>query len=174
MSDNLNIYSPNEITVVLTRADGFSHIVGGYSEDAMVSIEPMAEALTLYTSADNKSTLLFNSNNSATVMITLNQTSNSNDIFSGLYEEMRQTKNPSKLFSVMIKDLNGRSLYECAQAFIGKRPTAAFSNSMQNRDWTLLCPNMRQNSGGNSRFSPADQTAAESIGVVIEDRWSSN
>jgi len=174
MSDNLNIYSPNEITVVLTRADGFSHVVGGYSEDAMISVEPSAEALTLYTSADNKSTLLFNSNNSATVMITLNQTSASNDIFSALYEEMRQSKNASKLFSVMIKDLNGRSMYECAQAFIGKRPNASYANSMQNRDWTLLCPDMRQNSGGNARFSPADQAAVELLGVTVEDRWASN
>lgn len=174
MSDNLNIYSPNEITLVLTRSDGLSHIVGGYSEDAMLSVEPAAEAFTLYTSADNKSTLMFNPNNSATVMITLNQTSASNDILSSLYEEFRQSKSPSKLFSVMIKDLNGRSLYECAQAFIGKRPTASFANSMQNREWTLLCPDMRQYSGGNSKFSPADQAAVELLGGTVEDRWSSN
>lgn len=174
MSTNLNIYSPNDITVVITRADGLNHIVGGYSEDAMVSVEPVAEAATLYTSADNVSTVIFNSNNSATVMLTLNQTSESNDVFSSLYEEFRQAKNASKFFGVLVKDLNGRSLYECAQAFIGKRPTAAFANTMQNREWTLICANMRQFSGGNAKFSPSGQEAVELLGTVVEDQWSSN
>ena len=31
MSDNLNIYSPNDITVVITREDGLVHIIGGYN-----------------------------------------------------------------------------------------------------------------------------------------------
>lgn len=174
MSENLNIYSPNDVVVTITRGDGLSHIVGGYSESAMVSVEPAAEALTLYTSADNKSTLLFHSNNSATVMLTLNQTSATNDIFSALYEEMRLTRSASKLFSVMVRDLNGRSLYECAQAFIGKRPNGTYANTMQDRVWTLLCPDMRQTSGGNARLSSADEAALSILGVPVEDRWAPN
>lgn len=171
MSDNLNIYSPNDVTVTLTRGDGLSHIISGYSESAMVSVEPSAEAFKMYISADNKSTLIFNSNNGATLMLTLNQTSESNDILSQLYEEFRLSKNPSKLFSVMVKDLNGRSLYVAPQAFIGKRPTAAFGNEMQNRDWTILCPNMEQHSGGNSKFSTAGAQALELLGGTVETRW---
>lgn len=174
MSENLNIYSPNDVVVVLTRGDGFAHTVGGYSEDAMVSVEPAAEAFTLFTSADNKSTLCFNPNNSATVMLTLNQTSASNDILSALYEEFRLTKSPNKFFAVMVRDLNGRSLYECSQAFIGKRPNGSFASTMQNRDWTILCADMRQNSGGNARLSSADEAALGILGVDVEDRWAPN
>lgn len=171
MSDNLNIYSPNDITVTLTRGDGFAHTVGGYSESDMVSVEPAAEALTMYTSADNKPTLIFNANNSATVMLTLNQTSASNDVLSWLYEELKARKSPDKLFSVMIKDQNGRSMYTSAQAFIGKRPTASFSNSMNNREWTILCADMQQFSGGNARLSQADAQSIEILGGEVEDRW---
>ncbi len=171
MSDNLNIYSPNDITVAITRSDGFAHVIGGYSEDAMVTVEPATEAFSMYTSADNKSTLLFHANNSATVMLTLNQTSESNDILSDLYEEFKGSKNISKLFSITVKDQNGRSLYMADQAFIGKRPSAVFGNTMQNRDWTILCHDMQQYSGGNAKFSEATASAVELLGFVVEDRW---
>lgn len=171
MSDNLNIYSPNDITVTLTRDDGFVHIVSGYSEDTMVSVEPMAEAFNMYTSADNKSTLIFNANKTATVTLTLNQTSETNDVLSQAYEEFVATKSPSKLFTISVKDNNGRSLYVSPQAFIGKRPTAVFANSMQNREWTLLCHNMSQYSGGNSKFSPSAAQAIDLLGGNVEERW---
>lgn len=171
MSTNVNIYSPNDITVTLTRGDGFAHIVGGYSDGDMVSIEPAAEALSMYTSADNQMTLLFNANNSATVTLTLNQTSATNDVLSWLYEELKARKSPDKLFSVLIKDQNGRSLYTTSQAFIGKRPTASFSNSMNNREWTILCADMQQFAGGNARLSQADASSIAILGGTVEDRW---
>lgn len=171
MSDNLNVYSPNDITVAITRSDGLAHVIGGYSEDAMVSVEPATEAFTMYTSADNKSTLIFHANNSATVMLTLNQTSASNDVLSDLYNEFKASKSTSKLFSITVKDQNGRSLYMADQAFIGKRPNAVFGNTMQNRDWTILCHDMQQYSGGNAKFSEADAKTIELIGGVVEDRW---
>lgn len=171
MADLLNIYSPNDVTVSITRSDGLAHVVGGFTEDAMVSIEPAAEAYTMYTSADNKSTLLYHANTSATVTLSLNQTSSSNDVLSQLYEEFRLTKSPTKLFTVAIKDNNGRSMYVSAQSFIGKRPTAAFANSMQNREWTILCAAMEQTAGGNAKFSPADAATVELLGGTVEQRW---
>ena len=171
MSDNLGLYSPGDITVVLTRSDGLVHVVSGYSEDAMVSVEPASEAFTMFTSADNKSTLIFNANNSATVMLTLNQATSSNDVLSQLYEEFKTSKSPSKLFTITVKDNTGRSLYVSAQAYIGKRPTAVFANSMQNRDWTILCHDMQQFSGGNSKMSTSEMQAMELLGGTVEERW---
>lgn len=172
MSDNLSIYSPSDITVSITRSDGFSHIVGGYTEDAMVSVEPAAEAFTQYTSADNRSTLIFHpNNNSATVMLSLNQASSSNDVLYALYAEFLETKSVSKLFTITIKDNNGRSLCVSPQAFIGKRPTMSFGNGVQVREWTVLCHDMEQRAGGNSKFSNADVASMNALGASIEDRW---
>ncbi len=171
MAELLNIYSPGDITVALTRDDGFAHVIGGYMEDAMISVEPNQDTFTMFTSADNKSTLMFHEDSSATVMITLNQTSASNDVLTALYKEFRQAKNPNKLFTITVKDNNGRSLYTSAQAFVGKLPTAAYANSMQARDWTIVCHNMDQNAGGNSKLSAADANTLELLGAVVEDRW---
>lgn len=171
MSSNLNIYSPNDITVTLVRSDGLSHIVSGYSEDAMISVEPSAEAFTMYTSADNKATLIFHENNTATIMVTLNQTSESNDVFSSLYEEFKRVKKADRLFSIIVKDNNGRSLYKSSQAFIGKRPNGSFANTIQNREWSILCADMEQYSGGNAKFSNATAQAVDLLGGTIEDRW---
>jgi len=171
MSTNLNILTPNDITVVLSRSDGYSHIIGGYSDSDMVSVEPMAEAFTMYTSADNQGTLITNSNKSATVTLTLNQASNSNDQLSWLYREFDEAKKASKLISVLIKDQSGRSLYSSAQAFIGKLPTASFSNGMNNREWTLICYDMQMYAGGNSALSAPDVQSIEILGGTVEDRW---
>ena len=157
MSDNLNIYSPYDVLLTITRtSDGLAHTVGGYSDGAMISVEPSQAAFSMYTSADNKSTLIYHPDNSAKIMVTLNQTSASN---------------VNKLFTVLVKDANGRSMFSSPQAFIGQRPNASFSNSMQNREWTILCAGMEQYSGGNALLSPSDVASLELLGTTVEDRW---
>jgi hypothetical protein len=171
MAELLNIYSPGDITVTLTRDDGFAHTIGGYMEDAMISVEPTQDTFTMFTSADNRSTLMFHEDTSASVMLTLNQTSPSNDVLTALYKEFRGAKSASKLFTLTVKDNNGRSLYVSPQAFVGRLPTASFANTMQSRDWTIVCHDMDQNAGGNAKFSAADANTLELLGATVEDRW---
>jgi hypothetical protein len=171
MAELLNIYSPGDIAVVITRDDGLAHVIGGYMEDSMISIEPNQDAFEKFTSADNRSTLIAKADNSGTIVLTLNQTSPSNDVLTALHEEFKQTKRASKLFTVTVKDNNGRSLYVSPQAFIGRLPIAAFSNTMQPREWTLLCHDLSSKAGGNAKLSAADVTTLELLGVTVEERW---
>ena len=85
-TQRLATFAPNDVTVVITqRSSGIAHIVSGYSEDSIVNIERSAETFTMYTGADNTSTRIYNANKSATVTLSLQQTSASNDILSLLY-----------------------------------------------------------------------------------------
>ena len=166
----LATYAPNDVTVVITQVStGLSHIVGQFSEDAIVSIDRNADTFTLYTGADNSNTRIYNANTSGTITLTLQQTSTSNDILFGLYEQDRQSRNG--LFSIRVVDNSGRSGYFAEEAYIGVVPGSAFSNSMNTRDWVIHAPNLQSELGGNNPISTEDALALDQLGRPVAAKW---
>jgi hypothetical protein len=166
----LATYAPNDVTIVVTQeSTGMSHIIGGFSEDAIVTIDRNADTFTLYTGADNTNTRIYNANTSGTITLSLQQTSASNDILMGLYEQDRTSRNG--LFSIRVVDNSGRSGYFSEEAYIGVVPGSAFANSMQTRDWVIHAPLLDTSIGGNTILSPEDAAALGQLGVQVADRW---
>lgn len=171
-TQRLATFAPNDVTVVITqRSSGIAHIVSGYSEDSIVNIERTAETFTMYTGADNTSTRIYNANKSATVTLSLQQTSASNDILSLLYANDSATRNSSGLFSLQISDSSGRSRYFSDDAYVGVVPNSQFGNSMQVRDWVLHAHNLDTYIGGNAILSPEDQDTIATLGGVVDGKW---
>lgn len=166
----LATFSPNEVTVVITQqSTGLSHIVGGFAEDSIVSIDRNADTFALYTGADDTNTRIYNANTSGTMTISLQQTSASNDILTAIYENDRGSRNG--LFSIVVKDNSGRSNYFSEEAYIGVVPSAAIANSMQTRDWVIHAPRMTSVIGGNGPISSEDAAALDQLGTSVDDRW---
>lgn len=171
-TQRLATFAPNDVTVVITqRSSGIAHIVSGYSEDSIVNIERVAETFTMYTGADNTSTRIYNANKSATVTLSLQQTSASNDILSLLYSNDAASRNSSGLFSLQISDASGRSRYFSDDAYVGVVPNSGFGNSMQTRDWVLHAHNLDTYIGGNAVLSPEDQDVITTLGGSIDAKW---
>jgi len=171
-TQRLATFAPNDVTVVITqRSSGIAHIVSGYSEDSIVNIERTAETFTMYTGADNTSTRIYNANKSATVTLSLQQTSSSNDILSLLYANDSNSRNSSGLFSLQISDSSGRSRYFSDDAYVGVVPNSQFGNSMQVRDWVLHAHNLDTYIGGNAILSPEDQDTIATLGGVVDGKW---
>lgn len=171
-TQRLATFAPNDVNVVITqRSSGIAHIVSGYSEDSIVNIERVAETFTMYTGADNTSTRIYNANKSATVTLSLQQTSASNDILSLLYSNDSASRNSSGLFSLQISDASGRSRYFSDDAYVGVVPNSAFGNSMQTRDWVLHAHNLDTYIGGNAVLSPEDQDVITTLGGSIDAKW---
>lgn len=171
-TQRLATFAPNDVTVVITqRSSGIAHIVSGYSEDSIVNIERTAETFTMYTGADNTSTRIYNANKSATVTLSLQQTSASNDILSLLYANDSNSRNSSGLFSLQISDSSGRSRYFSDNAYVGVVPNSQFGNSMQVRDWVLHAHNLDTYIGGNAILSPEDQDTISVLGGVVDGKW---
>lgn len=166
----LATYAPNDVIVVISQvSSGLSHIVGQYSEDAIVSVDRNADTFTLYTGADNSNTRIYNANTSGTITLSLQQTSTSNDILFGLYEQDRQSRNG--LFSISVSDKSGRSVYFAEEAYIGVVPSSAFSNSMNTRDWVLHAPNLSTEIGGNNPISTEDALGLSQLGRTVASKW---
>lgn len=171
-TQRLATFAPNDVNVVITQTStGIAHIVSGYSEDSIVNIERNAETFTMYTGADNTSTRIYNANKSATVTLSLQQTSASNDILSLLYANDSASRNSSGLFSLQISDSSGRSRYFSDDAYVGVVPNSGFGNSMQTRDWVLHAHNLDTYIGGNAVLSPEDQDVITVLGGSIDAKW---
>lgn len=169
-ASKLATFAPNRVQIVISQENtGLNYVLSGFSEDSIVSIERAAQSFSLYVGADNTTTRVFNANNAANITLTLAQTSESNDVLSGLYNS--DANNLDGLFSIMVKDTSGRSFFFAEEAYIGTIPTSGFANSMQTREWVISAADMEQVSGGNAKFSPAGQEAMNSLGVSMEERW---
>jgi hypothetical protein len=167
-SNNLATFSPNQVSVVITQGS-LSHEVSGFSSDSIVGVNRSAETFTMYTGADDSATRIYNSNTTGVITIPLQQTSNSNDVLMELYENDRATKNG--LFEIMVKDLEGRSVYHSREAFISIVPDSQYSNDMSLREWTIQAHKLDYYVGGNSKFDPVDESAMTTLGAEIEARW---
>lgn len=166
----LATFAPNQLSVVITQdSTGIAHVVSGYSEDSIVNIEWTTPRYSLYTGADNTGTRVYNASNSATLTLSLQQTSASNDVLSLLFAN--DGVDSSGVFSIQVKDSSGRSVYFSDDAYVSTRPNAGFSNSMMTRDWVIDAFNLQEYTGGNAVLSPADQATIETLGGVLAAKW---
>jgi hypothetical protein len=169
-TQRLATFAPNDVSVIITQTStGIAHIISGYSEDSIVNIEWTSPRYTLYTGADNTGTRVFNASNSASLTLSLQQTSASNDVLSSLFNN--DPRNIDGLFSVQVKDASGRSIYFSDDAYIGVRPNAGFSNSMMTRDWVIQAFNLDGYAGGNAVVTPEDQATLETLGATLAAKW---
>jgi len=96
-SQYTSTFSPQDVTVVISQGT-FSHIVSGFSEDSIVTVEKNSDTYSLYTGADDTNSRVYQANTSAMITLPLQQTSNSNDILSQLYENDRASRDASGCF----------------------------------------------------------------------------
>lgn len=163
-------FSPQDVTIVISQGD-FSHIVSGFSEDSIVTVERNSDTYSLYTGADDTNSRIYQPNTSSMITIPLQQTSNSNDILSQLYANDRAAKDSTGMFSITVKDNSGRSLFFAQEAFIARLPDAQFGNTMQLREWQVQAVRLDAIFGGNSLFTPEDAASLEQLGGTVEDKW---
>lgn len=172
MSQRLATFAPNDVTIVLSQeSTGITHILSGFSEDSIISIERNSDTFELYTGADDTNTRIYKANTSATLTVPLQQTSNSNDILTMLYVNDKNTRDSSGLFSITVKDNSGRSNFFAEEAYIAVVPNSSFGNSMQLREWVIHAVRLETYIGGNSKLSADDTATLESLGVTVDPRW---
>lgn len=164
----LSTFAPNEVTISLI-GDGWSHVVSGFAEDSIVTVDRQAETFAMYVGADNTPTRIYNANTALMLTVALAQTSESNDLFSAVYEKDRTTR--QGIFTILVTDNSGRSRYFAEEAYIGVVPNASYGNSMQTREWVIHAPASDVNLGGNSKISAGTLAALAALGVTVATQW---
>lgn len=126
----LAVYA-NKLVVVSYVAN----IISGFGKDIFVMGEHEEDAFMLNMGVDGNGVLCANSNESGTVKITLFHTSPSNDVFYAAYAKHKATGIPPG--PLIIKDLNGRALLQCAYAWPKKLPGMGRGKETQENEWNL-------------------------------------
>jgi hypothetical protein len=135
---------PDRISVAVGGA-----IMSGFAPDSIVEIEQETEDFGDEVGADGGVTRYKTTDKRATVRIYLMSTSDSNDLLSAINNADRKATNGAGIVSIQIRDQNGRSLYNAAEAWIKKPPTVSFKRGVQERVWELRCANLERFDGGN-------------------------
>lgn len=167
---NLGTYSPEDFVIVISNPD-FTHQVSGYVEGTFIDIERQVPASTGVVGADLTAGRVIRDNRYSIVTLSLMQTSQSIDVLSHLLERDTRLRNDDGLFSILIKDTLGRSVWFSDQAFIGVDGNASFSTDIEGRDWVIECFNLKSTQGGNARFDADTVAAIEALGGTVEQKW---
>ena len=135
-------YDPKQVSVIIG-----SQPMRGFAEGDFVSVERNEDSWTLLVGADGESTRSKNANRSGKVTITLLASSSSNDYLTQL--ALADDASGRGVFSIMIKDNFGTSIYTAATAWIVKQPARSFAKEAGSQEWVIETDELIQYSGGN-------------------------
>lgn len=126
------VYNPKEVTIIFGPV-----IVTGFADGTFLSVDFNEDAFTLQVGTDGEGTRSKSNNDSATIAFTLMQSSDSNDLLSALHNIDKNTPSGDGIVPLLIKDLQGSSLYTAETAWIRKAPTSEFAREAGPREWTI-------------------------------------
>lgn len=135
-------YNPRKVIVTFAGKQ-----ITGFADGTFITASRNGDTYTLTKGADGEGARSHNPDKSGTVVVTLLQTSSSNDVLQAqhdLDERTDQGKGP-----LFIRDLSGRTLVESPEAWVRKPADPEFGKEVGAREWTLECDELILKSGGN-------------------------
>lgn len=124
-------YAADKILVIISGIP-----MTGFGPDTFVTIEPAADLSTIQVGADGEVARSIGTNKTCRMTLTLQQTSPSNDVLSGLMEIDALTG--GNIFPVTVQDLRGRTVFMAPQGWLSKRPSITFGAEADVRAWEIL------------------------------------
>lgn len=123
-------YDPKQIIVTVGGVP-----LSGYTEGVFITISRDEDTWTKNVGADGLVSRVKTNNFTGTCVITLKQTSPSNDYLSSIIiaDEITNTR----LVPILIKDISGTSIYFSATGWIKKWADSGFSKEIGDREWTI-------------------------------------
>ncbi len=138
----LRTFDPKELSVTFGE-----FIMKGFSDD-VVSIAFDDPSWELVVGADGEGARVKSNSNAATITITLQQVSPSNDDLSGIW--LLDKISNAGIRPFFAKDNLGTSIWTAPTAFIEQIPEAGYSKTQNDRVWILKTDNLIPFLGGNN------------------------
>lgn len=121
----------------------------GFAQDAAISVEHDEDDWTLVVGVDGEGTRSRTSNKSATITVSLMQSSTVNALLSAQRTLDNNTPGGTGGFPILIKDNSGTTVLSCESAWIQKAPTAELNREATTREWIFRTDNLVALHGGN-------------------------
>lgn len=123
-------YDPKQVIVTVGGIP-----ISGYTEGTFVTVTRDEDTWTKNVGADGLVSRVKTNNFTGSCVITLKQTSPSNDVLSGFIATDEATN--IGVVPVLVKDLSGTSIYFSATGWIKKWADSSFSKEIGDREWTI-------------------------------------
>jgi len=160
-SFTVNTYSPKD--VILT--------IGGYQLTGWqsISITRSAKSFTVIRGIRGKNTRIPNKDFSATITISLLQTSQSNDVLSTIL--IADEENGTARIALTLKDNSGRGVFSSNEAYITGFPAVVYSGQFEYRNWEFFAQTTNTYTlGGNAKSTTGlVNDAISGIGNLIDN-----
>jgi len=136
-------YDPKKVSI---------HIAGqpveGFADGTFVAINRNNQTWTVQSGAGGEYARAKSNDRTGTVELTLMQTSQTNDVLSGLLDA-DEADNAGK-FSFALTDVNGNTLISSTDMWVQQPPAVEFGKELSDRVWTLETGNLIYASIGGS------------------------
>lgn len=137
----LKNYDPKQVTLIFG-----AHIVTGFTSGTFIDIGYTNPVVTM-TPGINAPSRALSSDSTGTCIVTLDQTSASNDVFSAAVIADKSTG--TGVYPLTLKDGSGRTINFAESAWIGTSARQVYSNEILQREWTIEIADLDMFSGGN-------------------------
>lgn len=134
-------YDPGRITIIWNGIQ-----IQGYGPDTFVKAVRNEDNFTEAVGANGDVVHARNRNRTGKVTFTLQDASPSNDQLSAA--AILDERTGLAYGALMIKDLNGTTLVQCANARIQKYADVEYAADSGTNDWILMCAELEMNIGG--------------------------
>lgn len=128
-------YDPKKISIIIGGRQ-----IKGLADGTFLLITRDTESFTDGVGSDGEVARSRSNDNRGSIVITLQQISESNDYLAGLLST--DELSGDSIINVLVRDQLGRAIYEAAEAWIQKPADSEFANESGNREWTIRCANL--------------------------------
>lgn len=142
-----NFYDPNQVQFSVG-----GKVISGFMSGSMIEVEPAAELFNNVVGTQGDVGIATVYNDLVTIKCKLMQTSSSNDDLNAIVVASRTSTASSVAAACSLADMSGTTRV-AGKAWVQKRPTVVFSDTIEGREWTITCNASTFTVGGNSAVS---------------------
>ena len=124
--------------------------LSGWADGDFVSIDNESDAYGDVVGTDGEVTRWESNDDRGNVILTLMQSSSTNDQLSALHQLDKLSVNGAGIGSFYFKDTNGTSAYSGEAAWIVKPPKADFGREAKPREWHIRVAKLKRVDGSNT------------------------
>ncbi len=139
---SVRTFDPGQVSLIVGAFP-----ISGFADGTFINVSRENDSFSKVTGADGITSRAKSNDRSGMIVITLAQTSPSNDVLSGI--NAADELNSDGVVPVFVKDNSGRGLFVSAFAWIRRPADSEFSKEVSNREWTLDCSELNMFVGGN-------------------------
>lgn len=141
-------YDPKQVILAIGGVP-----MSGYADGTFIRVSRSTDSFSKVSGADGVVSRSKSNDFSGEVVVTLAQTSPSNDVLSAFLAADELTN--KGVLPILCKDMSGRSIHFTGFAWIRKPADAEYGKDIANREWTLDCADLVMGTAGNADFAPA-------------------